>query len=91
MLSSPSRVVARPKYLTAIIVLSCFAFVGAGLAFAAMCDGGISLILFGVAVALLGYLLYSEGAWATIIPFAIITFALVAGGWYGASVAGCLP
>ena len=81
----------RPKHLTAILAIVCFAFVGAGLAFAATCDGGISLILFGAGVAVLGLLLYRTGAWATIIPFAIITLALVAGGWYGGSVAGCWP
>jgi hypothetical protein len=83
--------VHRPKYLTALVVIACFAFVGAGLAFAATCDGGITLILFGFGIALLGFLLYREGAWATIIPFAIITLALVGGGLYGASIAGCLP
>ena len=46
---------------------------------------------FGGAIAFLGALLYRTGAWATIIPFAIITLTLVGGGWYGAMVAGCLP
>lgn len=79
----------RPPLLGTALVVGCFALVGAGLAFAATCDGGYSLIFFGGAVAVLGLILYRTGAWATIIPFAIITLALVAGGWYGASVAGC--
>jgi hypothetical protein len=36
-------------------------------------------------------MLYRTGAWATIIPFAIIVLTLVGGGWYGGSVAGCWP
>ena len=83
--------VRRPPYLTLVLVIGCFALVGAGLAFAATCDGGFSLIFFGGAIAFLGALLYRTGAWATIIPFAIITLTLVGGGWYGAMVAGCLP
>lgn len=74
-----------------MLVVGCFAFVGAGLAFAATCDGGFSLIFFGIAVAFLGTLIYRTGAWATVIPFAIIALTLFAGGWYGASVAGCWP
>jgi len=81
--------VRRPPLFSTVLVVGCFTLVGAGLAFAATCGGGYSLIFFGGAVALLGLLLYRTGAWATIIPFAIITLALVAGGWYGASVAGC--
>jgi hypothetical protein len=81
--------VRRPPLLSTALVVGCFALVGAGLAFAATCDGGYSLIFFGGAVAVLGLILYRTGAWATIIPFAIITLALVAGGWYGASAAGC--
>ncbi len=72
-------------------MIGCFACVGAGLALAATCQGGYSLICFGGATALLGAILYRTGAWATIIPFAIITLALVGGGYYGASVAGCFP
>ena len=89
MSRSPSPSVRRPPFLSVVLVVACFAFVGAGLAFAATCNGGFSLIFFGVAVALLGAIIFRTGAWATVIPFAIITLALVAGGWYGASVAGC--
>lgn len=84
-----SSSVARPRILSAALVIGCFAFVGAGVAFALTCDGGYSLILFGAAVACLGALLYREGAWATVIPFAIIVLTLVGGGYYGLIVAGC--
>lgn len=77
------------RYINAALVVGCFALVGAGLAYAPVCNGGDSLILFGGGVACLGALLYRTGAWATVIPFAIITLTLVAGGWYGATVAGC--
>lgn len=91
MLAKPYSRVHQPKYFTAILVIACFALVGAGLAFALSCNGGFSLIMWGVAVSLLGFLLYRGGAWATIIPFVIIALALVVGGWYGAVTAGCLP
>jgi len=71
------------------LVIGIFVFMGAGLATANLCNGGYALILFGVAVGCLAALIYRMGAWATIIPFAIICLTLIAGGWYGASVAGC--
>ena len=79
----------RPVGFTALLVIGCFACLGAGIAFAASCDGGYSLMLFGGAVAFLGALLYRTGAWATIIPFAIIVLCLVGGGYYGLTVTGC--
>lgn len=91
MPARPSPSVRRPPYVSLVLVIGCFALVGAGLAFAATCNGGYSLIFFGGAVALLGAMLYRTGAWATIIPFAIIVLTLVGGGWYGGSVAGCWP
>lgn len=45
--------------------------------------------MFAVGVALLGVVLYRTGAWATVIPIAIVTLTLLVGGWYGALVAGC--
>jgi hypothetical protein len=70
-------------------VVGCFACVGAGLAFSNVCEGGYSLILWGGGIAFLAAILYRLGAWATIIPFVIITLALVGGGIYGVTVAGC--
>jgi MFS-type transporter involved in bile tolerance (Atg22 family) len=81
--------VPRPVGLTALLVIGCFAFMGVGIAFATVCDGGYALMLFGAAVGCLGALLYRTGAWATIIPFAIIVLCLVGGGYYGLTVAGC--
>jgi len=81
--------VARPVGITALLVVSCFVFLGAGVAFANLCDGGYSLMLFGAAVGCLGALLYRTGAWATIIPFALIVLCLVGGGYYGLTVSGC--
>ena len=81
--------VSSSHLVVAILVIACFASVSAGFVFYASCNGGNSLILFGVATALLGALLYRMGAWATVIPFAIITLCLIGGGWYGATVAGC--
>jgi len=83
--------VSRPPSLTALLVVGCFACIGAGVVFAATCDGGYSLILFGAGVAFLGALLYRSGAWATIIPFALVVLTLVGGGYYGLTVAGCAP
>jgi hypothetical protein len=80
---------SRSPIVAAILVIACFAFVAAGFVVYAACNGGDSLILFGVATALLGALLYRMGAWATVIPFAIISVCLIGGGWYGATVAGC--
>ncbi|MGA7649591.1 MAG: hypothetical protein WB984_06625 [Thermoplasmata archaeon] len=76
-------------FIDAVMVVVCVAFVVAGFVFYGACNGGDSLILFGVATAVLGALLYRTGAWATVIPFAIITVTLIGGGWYGATVAGC--
>ena len=87
----PCRFVSGPDRFDLVALAGCLAFLGAGLALAASCDGGESLVLFGVAVALVGVVLYRTGAWATVIPIAIVALTLVAGGWYGASVAGCLP
>jgi len=75
--------------ISASLAVVCFAFVGLGLAFAATCDGGYSLIFFGIGIAFLGALIYRMGAWATIIPFAIIALCLIGGGYYGLTVAGC--
>ncbi len=80
---------AWPLSLKVVLVIGCFACLGAGVAFAATCDGGYSLMLFGGSLAFLGALLYREGAWATVIPFAIMVLALVGGGYYGLTVAGC--
>jgi len=80
---------AGPDRIDAVALAGCLACLGTGLALSATCDGGDSLILFGVAVAMVGVVLYRNGAWATVIPMAIATLALVAGGLYGASVAGC--
>jgi len=82
-------IVSGSHFIDAVEVIACIAFVVAGFALYASCNGGNSLILFGVAVAILGALLYRTGAWATIIPFAIITLCLIGGGWYGVTVAGC--
>jgi len=82
-------VVARPISLTIVLVIGIFAFLGAAFAFALLCDGGYSLMLLGGAVGCLGMILYRTGAWATVIPFAIIVLCLVGGGYYGLTVAGC--
>jgi hypothetical protein len=79
----------RPDYVDGLLILGSLAFLGAGLAVANVCGGGDALILFGGAVALLGVMLFRLGAWATAVPMGIATVLLVAGGWYGASVAGC--
>jgi hypothetical protein len=79
----------RPNYVDGLLIVGSIGFLVAGLGIAEYCDGGGTLILFGVAVALIGALLFRSGAWATVIPMAILTLTLVAGGWYGATVAGC--
>jgi len=81
--------VLRSQVISVILALGCFACVGAGLALAATCDGGYSLILFGGAIAALGALIFRTGAWATLIPFALMALTLAVGGWYGAMLAGC--
>jgi hypothetical protein len=81
--------VPRSHWIDAIEGIACIAFLAAGFAVYGICNGGDSLILFGVATAFLGALLFRTGAWATIIPFAIISFILIVGGWYGATVASC--
>ena len=80
---------SRERLLNVLGIAGCLVFLGAGLAFSGSCDGGFALILFGVAVAFLGLVLFRSGAWATIIPIALVTLTLVAGGLYGGSVAGC--
>jgi hypothetical protein len=77
------------RAVSVALVVACFAFTGAGLGVTNLCDGGYSLILFGVGMAFLAILIYRMGAWATIIPFAIITASLIAGGLYGLSLSGC--
>ena len=83
------RSMAAPTYLDGLLILGSIGCLVAGLAVAESCDGGGTLVLFGAAVALIGVLLFRSGAWATVIPMAILTLTLVAGGWYGATVAGC--
>jgi hypothetical protein len=77
------------RLVDVVLIAAIIAFVAAGVVFYGTCDGGDSLILFGVAVAFLAALLFRMGAWATVLPFAIVTLTLIAGGWYGASMAGC--
>lgn len=83
--------VVRPhrKLINAVLVAACIAFLAAGSVLYQNCNGGNSLILFGVAVAILGAILFRLGAWATAIPFAIVTLTLVGGGYYGLTIAGC--
>jgi len=81
--------VTRAQFINAAAIVAIFALLVAGLALSATCNGGYSLILFGVAIGLLGILFFRWGAWATIIPFFLAALTLVAGGLYGASVAGC--
>jgi len=81
--------VVRLRSYEVVLIIGCVAFLVAGCVFYQNCNGGNSLILFGAAVALLGAVLYRVGAWATVIPFALVTLTLVGGGWYGLSVAGC--
>ncbi|HKN07510.1 MAG TPA: hypothetical protein VJ021_07935 [Thermoplasmata archaeon] len=78
-----------PRLLDAFLIIASIGCLGAGLAIAGICDGAGSLFLFAGAVALLGAVLFRTGAWATVIPIAILSLTLVAGGWYGATVAGC--
>lgn len=80
---------SRERFLSALGILGCIGFLGLGLVVSASCDGGYALISFGVAVAFLGLVLLRSGAWATIIPIALVTLTLVVGGLYGGSVAGC--
>lgn len=79
----------RPAFVSVLLVIACFAFLGGAFAVYNLCDGGYTLMMFGGAVASLGALIYREGAWATVIPFAIIALLLVGGGYYGIVVAGC--
>ncbi len=81
--------VVRSRVVAILLVIACLAFIAAGFVVYGVCNGGASLMLFGVATALLGAVLFRTGAWATVIPFAILSFILIAGGWYGATIAGC--
>jgi len=81
--------VSAPDFIDGLLILGAVALLGAGLALAEFCDGGLSLVMFGGAVGLIGVMLFRSGAWATAIPAGIATLLLVAGGWYGATVAGC--
>ncbi|MGA8709937.1 MAG: hypothetical protein ACLP8Y_08005 [Thermoplasmata archaeon] len=80
---------SAPDFIDGLLILGAVGFLGGGLALAGFCGGGGSLALFGGAVALIGVMLFRSGAWATAVPMAIATLLLVAGGWYGATVAGC--
>jgi hypothetical protein len=79
----------RSQVVTGLLILATFVLLGVGFALFNSCDGGNSLIVFGVAVACLGAALFRTGAWATIVPIAIATLTLVGAGWYGATVGGC--
>jgi len=81
--------ITRPQLITGFLILGTFVLLGVGFSLFNVCDGGWSLVLFGIAVAFLGAALFRSGAWATIVPIAIATLTLVGAGWYGASVAGC--
>ena len=85
----PWPVVSAPDYIDGLLILGAVSLLGSGLAVAELCGGGLSLVLFGGAVGLIGVMLFRSGAWATAIPAGIATLLLVAGGWYGATVAGC--
>jgi hypothetical protein len=78
-----------PHFLDGLFVVGIFVAVGVAFALFGVCGGGISLALFGVAVAMLGFLLGRSNAWATIIPVAIVTLVLVGAGLYETYVGGC--
>ena len=79
----------RLRSYEVVLLIACVALLTAGCVVFQNCDGANSLFLFGGAVALLGALLFRVGAWATAIPFALVTLTLVGGGVYGLTVAGC--
>jgi hypothetical protein len=81
--------VLNPPWIDATVVVASIVLVGVGFALLGVCGGGDSLVLFGIAVALLYVPLSRAGAWATLIPICIMTITLVAAGWYVANGAGC--
>jgi len=81
--------VPNPPFVDAIVVAASITLVGVGFVLFGVCGGGDSLVLFGVAVALLYIPLSRSGAWATLIPISILSLTLVAAGWYVAIGAGC--
>jgi dienelactone hydrolase len=85
----PPPSATHSRLVAILLVIACLAFVVAGFVVYGVCNGGASLMLFGVATACLGAVLFRTGAWATVIPFAILSFILIAGGAYGATIAGC--
>lgn len=78
-----------PDRFDAILILATLACLGVGLGLLNLCAGGDSLVLFGLAFACLGGVLFRSGAWATALPCAFGTLVLVGTGLYGATVAGC--
>lgn len=81
--------VPNPRVADAVLVVATIALVAAGFAFLGTCGGGDSLVLFAGAAVFLGLALGRSGAWAVIIPVAIVAFILVVGGWFLANGAGC--
>jgi hypothetical protein len=81
--------VSNVRFIDAIVVIASITLVGVGFALLGLCGGGDSLVLFGVAVALLYITLSRSGAWATLIPISILAFILILAGYYVANGAGC--
>jgi len=72
-----------------MLVLGMLALAGCGVALFGFCGGGVTLALFSGAFVLLGVELGRSGAWATLIPTAIVVVILAVVAGYAASGAGC--
>jgi hypothetical protein len=81
--------VPNVRLFDGIVVVASITLVVVGFGLLGVCAGGGSLVLFGVAVAVLYIPLSRVGAWATLIPISILAFILIAGGYLVANGAGC--
>ena len=72
-----------------VFVLGALACVVVGGVFFSVCGGGVALLLFGVAAALVGVVVAVLGGYAVSVPMAIVVLILVLAGAYFASTSGC--
>lgn len=70
-------------------VLAALACVVAGGALFNVCGGGITLLLFGIAAALVGVVVAALGGYAVAVPMAIVVLILVLAGAYFLAGSGC--
>lgn len=89
ILSDEFQFVKFTRNVVLLFMLGAVGCVIVGGVFFGVCGGGISLILFGVAAALVGVIVAALGGYAVAVPMAIVVLILTLAGAYFAAYSGC--